>query len=57
MTTRDINTRKEARTTDMRPEAGGMTSYNFPELGVTVEATNYQEALEKAKEAYKQTKQ
>lgn len=53
MKTRDINTRASARTSDMTPEAGSVTSYNFPSLGVIVEAASYDEALVKAKEAYK----
>jgi hypothetical protein len=53
---KDINTRADARTSDVIRAVDGLTSYNFPELGVTVEAADYQEALEKAKKVYKETK-
>lgn len=51
-----INTREEARTSDVVAAAPQVSMYTFPELGVTVEADNYKEALEKAKEAYKKNK-
>lgn len=44
-----INSRVDAITKDMQPNAEVEQEFNFPTLGITVVAKTLQEALEKAK--------
>ncbi|MEJ6011440.1 hypothetical protein [Novosphingobium aquae] len=50
---KDINTRKGGHATDMQPGEEVVQTYNFPSLGVSVEAKTMDEALEKAKAMFK----
>ena len=50
MAKKQINSRKDAVTKDMQPtEDRGLRSFTFSGLGVTVQAKNLNEAMQKAK--------
>lgn len=53
---RDIQSREIGVTRDVEPLQNQERAFSFPKLGVTVKATNYQEALAKAKEVIKSNK-
>lgn len=57
MKTSNIKSREDGVTKDVRVGETVMQSYNFPSLGVTVEAKTMDEALIKAKEVYKANKE
>jgi hypothetical protein len=50
---RDINSKVDAVTKDMVLDVECEQDFNIPSLGVTVRATSMNEALIKAKEAFK----
>ncbi len=52
----NIETRADAATKDMQAGGEAEQSFNFPTLGVTVVAKDYQEAFAKAKELVKSNK-
>lgn len=53
---RDIQSRDTGLTRDVEPVKARERTFSFPKLGVTAKAENYQEALAKAKEAFKNNK-
>jgi hypothetical protein len=53
MKKRDISSRVEATTRDIRPEELVEQTFNFPTLGVSVQAKTMDEALIKAKKLIK----
>ena len=53
---KDINTRKAGIAADMQPGEEVVQTYNFPSLGVSVEAKSMEEALELAKKLIKSNK-
>lgn len=55
MKTSITNSRKDGVTKDVQADAEILQSFNFPTLGVTVEAKNMSEALIKAKALIKKT--
>lgn len=56
MKTRNINSRVDSVTKDIHPAEEAVQEYNFPSLGVTVEARSMEEALIKAKALIKSNK-
>ena len=56
MKTSIINTRKDGVTKDVQADAEVMQSFNFPTLGVSVEARNMSDAMIKVKALIKNTK-
>lgn len=56
MKKRDIESRGEATTRDIRPAELVEQTFNFPSLGVSVEAKTMDEALIKAKQLIKTKK-
>lgn len=53
MARKDIQSKEDGVTRDMTPEKSAEREYRFPDLGVSVKATSYQEALKAAKKAIK----
>ncbi len=50
---KDITSKKDAVTKDMVPETDVEETFNFPTLGVSVQAKSMSEALTKAKQMIK----
>lgn len=53
---KDINSKKDAITTDMQAAEEVMQSFDFPNYGVVIQAKSMQEALAKLKEIIKDNK-
>jgi hypothetical protein len=49
MKKRDIQSRDEAVTKDMQPEANSERTFRFPKMGLTIQAKSLEEAITKVK--------